>query len=219
MNSNEELIRELISGGYLKTPEIIQAFRKVDRRGFVPEELTRFCYQNRPLPIGFGQTISQPLTVAFMLELLAPKAGQKILDIGAGSGWQTALLAEIVGERGRVIAVERIPELVEMAKKNLVRCGLAGKGTVVLKHKDGTSGYRTYAPFDGIIAAASAPKIPVQWQVQLKKGGRIVAPVGESIVCLEKLASGDFRRRDFFGFAFVPLVKDKPGRLASRTEV
>ncbi|MCD6283661.1 protein-L-isoaspartate O-methyltransferase, partial [bacterium] len=97
----ETLIQQLISEGYLKTPEIIKAFREIDRKDFVPSYLKKEAYINAPLPIGFGQTISQPLTVAFMLELLQPKRGDKILDIGSGSGWTTALLAYIVGQKDR----------------------------------------------------------------------------------------------------------------------
>ena len=107
----KQLIKNLISSGYLKTPEIINAFYKIDRIDFVPEELKYEAHTNTPLPIGYGQTVSQPLTVAFMLELLQPKSGHKILDVGSGSGWQSVLLACLAGNKGRVIAVERIPEL------------------------------------------------------------------------------------------------------------
>src|SRR3989344_867492 len=111
MNTLEGLIQELLSGGYLKTPRIIDAFRLIDRADFVLPEYKDEACGNYPLPIGEGQTISQPLTVAFMLELLNPQPGEKILDIGAGSGWQTALLAEIVGPKGQIVAIERIPKL------------------------------------------------------------------------------------------------------------
>ena len=113
----ENLIDSLIKDGYLKTPEIIEAFKAIDRANFVSNELKGDAYLNVPLSIGFGQTISQPLTVAFMLELLQPKKGEKILDVGAGSGWTIALLAFIVGDPpaggGKIIGVERIPELKE----------------------------------------------------------------------------------------------------------
>jgi len=99
------LIRQLIAQNYLRTPEIIKAFQKIKREDFLPDYLKNEAEENYPLPIGFGQTISQPLTVAFMFELLQPQRGHKILDIGSGSGWTTALLAEIVGEEGRVYAI------------------------------------------------------------------------------------------------------------------
>src|SRR3990170_6021596 len=122
-----DLIQELIETGYLKTPRIIDAFQNIDRVDFVPEPFKGEAYENYPLSIGFGQTISQPLTVAFMLELLQPKEGEKILDVGAGSGWLSALLAYIVGNPlrqpanggGKIIGIERIPELKEMAEKNI----------------------------------------------------------------------------------------------------
>src|SRR3989344_5326068 len=108
--TNSALLRELIQGKYLKTPRLINAFLAIDRKDFVPPDLSDQAYDNEPLPIGYGQTISQPLTVAFMLEELSPKPGEKILDIGAGSGWQTALLAYIVSgskAQGKVVAIER----------------------------------------------------------------------------------------------------------------
>ena len=108
MPTKESLIKDLISGGYLKNPFLIEVFEKIDRADFVPVNLRNDAYLNQPLPIGFGQTISQPLTVAFMLELLEPKPTEKILEVGAGSGWVSALLAQIVGEKGRVCAIERV---------------------------------------------------------------------------------------------------------------
>ena len=121
--SMEELIDRLIKQGYLKTPLIIEAFRNIKRQDFVLEKLKDDADINAPLPIGYDQTISQPLTVAFMLELLQPKPGEKILDVGSGSAWQTALLAHCVGSPpvggGKVFGIERIPELVEFGKKNI----------------------------------------------------------------------------------------------------
>ena len=109
-NNNSELVRHLIEEGYLKTERIIGAFSAIDRADFVLEEYKSEVYGDYPLPISYGQTISQPATVAFMLELLQPEAGDKVMDAGSGSGWQTAILASIVGEKGSVYAVERIPE-------------------------------------------------------------------------------------------------------------
>jgi len=114
----ESLVNNLISQGYLKTPHVIRAFRKIDRADFVLPEFSNSAAANVPLPIGHGQTISQPLTVAFMLELLQPEAGDKILDVGSGSGWTTALLAEIVGKRGQVFSMEIVPELCKFGKEN-----------------------------------------------------------------------------------------------------
>ena len=118
------LIDSLIQQGWLKTPEIIEAFRKIKRIDFLPEDMKDLAELNEALPIGYGQTISQPLVVAFMLELLQPKKGEKILDIGSGSGWTSALLADIVSQKensGKVIAIEFIPELKEFGEKNVAK--------------------------------------------------------------------------------------------------
>jgi len=115
----ESLISELIEQGYLKTPRIIRAFKKIDRADFVLPEFKNSAYLNVPLPIGHGQTISQPLTVAFMFELLQPEVGDKILDIGSGSGWTTALLAEIMSKMGKVFSIEIVPELCEFGEGNV----------------------------------------------------------------------------------------------------
>src|SRR3989338_7365795 len=120
-NNNSELVQRLIEEEYLKTERIIGAFLNVDRKDFVPEEYKSESYGDYPLPIGWGQTISQPATVAFMLELLQPEEGDKIMDIGAGSCWQTAILASVVGENGSVCSVERILELCEFGRSNLAK--------------------------------------------------------------------------------------------------
>ena len=199
--SREILIQSLINDGYLKTPSIIEAFKKIDRADFIPEDRKKEAYGNYPLPIGFGQTISQPLTVAFMLELLEPNPGEKILDIGSGSGWQAALLAHIVGEQGKIISIERIPELKEFAENNLKKIGI-----IEVRIGDGTEGDVTNAPFDKIIAAAAGKNIPDAWEEQLKIGGRIVAPVKESILVLDKRGPDEFEEKQYLGFSFVPLV-------------
>ncbi|PJC65501.1 MAG: protein-L-isoaspartate O-methyltransferase [Candidatus Colwellbacteria bacterium CG_4_9_14_0_2_um_filter_50_12] len=205
--SSAELVDELISGGYLKTPALIEAFKAVDRVAFVPAEFKSEAYENRPLPIGFNQTISQPLTVAFILELLQPQPGSKILDVGAGSGWQSALLAHLVGETGKVVAVERIPELKAFAESNLKNFPeLASHINFILG--DGSQGYEPEAPYNRIIAAAAGDAIPEAWKNQLKTGGTIVAPVGQSIVVVHKLTPEKFERREYFGFSFVPLIKE-----------
>jgi len=205
-SAEENLIKELIEEGYLRTKSIIEAFQKIDRIDFVLEEYKNEAYGNYPLPIGFGQTISQPLTVAFMLELLEPKPGEKILDVGAGSGWQTSLLAYLAGEQGRVIAIEIIPELKKFAETNIEKYNFIKIGRVELILGDGSKGYQKEAPFDKIIAAAAALSIPPAWKEQLKIGGVIVAPVGQNIVVLKKLNQNEFSQKQYFGFNFVPLV-------------
>ena len=204
----ERLINQLIQQGYLKTQRIIEAFRKIKREDFVLESLKDEADVNAPLSIGWGQTISQPLTVAFMLELLQPEPGDKILDIGSGSGWQTALLAYIVGKTGKIFAVERIPELMEFGEKNITKYNFVEKGIASFICGDGSKGLKMAAPFDKIIAAASAEKIPEAWKEQLKVGGRLVAPVRSSIWLLIKKDKNKFEEQEFSGFAFVPLIED-----------
>jgi len=207
--SNEELIEQLIKDGYLKTQLIIDAFKTIDRARFVPEDQKQFAYANYPLPIGFGQTISQPLTVALMLELLQPQPGEKILDIGSGSGWQTALLAYCVGAEGKVIGIERIPELKKFAEENIASCETIPQGVIKLLEEDGSKGFEEEAPFDKIVAAAAATSIPAAWKEQLKVGGKIVAPINESIYVLERKSQDEFEEKRHFGFSFVPLIGGK----------
>lgn len=203
----EQLIENLIREGYLKTPLIIEAFRKIKREDFVVEELKEESDINAPLPIGYGQTISQPLTVAFMLELLQPQPGDIIFDIGSGSGWQTALLAYCVGETGKVIGIELLPDLAEFGKRNIAKYNFISKGRVEIISGDGSKGFLREAPFDKIISAASARKLPEEWKKQLMVGGRLVAPIKESIWLFVKKSDKDFEETEFPGFAFVPLIE------------
>lgn len=206
---NENLVNSLIKDGYLKTASIIEAFKNINRADFVPEECKNEACANIPLSIGFEQTISQPLTVAFMLELLHPKAGDKILDVGAGSGWTCALLAHIVAEEGKIIGMERIPELAQMAEKNVSKYDFIKKKIVEIVLGDGSKGYKKEAPFDKIMAGAAASReIPDAWHKQLKIGGRIVAPIENSVIVIDKTGKNKYEKKEYFGFSFVPLVKD-----------
>lgn len=208
--SHEELIKNLIDDGYLRTPQIIKAFEKIDRAKFVRENDLPEAYINAPLSIGFGQTISQPLTVAFMIELLDPQPGEKILDVGAGSGWQSAILAHIVGEKGKIFSIETIPQLAEFGKKNVEKYEFISNGRIEFICDDGSLGFSKFAPFDKIIAAAAASgSIPDAWKEQLKIGGRIVAPIDSEIDLFIKKAEGKFEEKHFYGFAFVPLITGK----------
>lgn len=204
------LIKELIKDGVLKTPSIIEAFEKIDRKDFMPEELKDKAYLNTPLPIGYGQTISQPLTVAFMLELLQPQSGDKVLEVGSGSGWQTALLASIVGnfpiDGGKVFALELIPELMIFGQKNVAKYGFIKKKIAEFHSLNAINGLPDEAPFDKIISAASGDELPSVWKEQLKAGGRIVAPIKNSIHLFVKKGENEFEETIYHGFAFVPLV-------------
>jgi len=207
----EQLIENLIQEGHLKTPLIIEAFKRINRADFVVDELKEEADINAPLPIGYGQTISQPLTVAFMLELLQPQPGDKVLDIGAGSGWQTALLAYCVASSpsggGQVFAMELIEELAKFGKKNVGKYNFINKGIVKFIHADGSRGLKWAAPFDKVIVAASARKLPEEWKKQLKVGGRLVAPVKESIWLIIRKSETEFDEVEFPGFVFVPLIE------------
>lgn len=202
----KNLVKELISSGYLKTPRLIGAFEKIDRKDFVPEEIRDEAYINSALPIGHGQTISQPLTVAFMLELLQPKEGNKILEVGSGSGWQTALMASAIGDNGKIFAVELIPELCDFGKKNVLKYDFLKKGVVKFFCFNAAKGLPDEAPFDRIISAAAAEEIPPAWKEQLKIGGRMVLPVKDAVRLLIKKSEDKFEERIFPGFAFVPFV-------------
>jgi len=208
------LIDSLIKEGWLKTPRIIEAFKKIKRVDFLPDDMKNLAELNEALPIGFGQTISQPLVVAFMLEQLQPQPGDKILDIGSGSGWTSVLLGEIVGEKGKVIAIEIIPELKEFGEKNVAKYNFLKKGRVQFICADGSKGYPNIASrpelaegFDKILASASAEKLPSAWKEQLKVDGRIVTPIGSSIWLFIKKPDGGVEETEYPGFAFVPLIE------------
>lgn len=203
--TKKQLLQELSGEGVLRDQHLKRAFERVDRADFVLPQYLEAAYFNRPLPIGFGQTISQPFTVAFMLDLLDVKRGEKVLEIGAGSGWQTALLASLVGRRGKVVAMERIGPLIDFAKSNLSHYPLL-YCTSALMQGDGSLGFVKEAPFDKIIAAASARAIPKAWKDQLKIGGRIVAPVKDSIMVIDKISRDKYQQTEHWGFTFVPLI-------------
>ena len=201
-----DLIDKLIKEGWLKTPRIIEAFKKIKRVDFLPDYMKEMAGQDQALPIGYGQTNSQPAVVAFMLEKLQPKPGEKILDIGSGSGWTTALLAEIVGEKGKVFSIEVIPELKEFGENNVSSYNLKNTEHLCI---NGFQGYKKEAPFDRILVSASAKEILRAWKDQLKIRGKIVCPVGSSIWVLEKINKNEFFKEENPGFVFVPLVDKK----------
>ena len=189
------------------SPGIIKAFEKVDRKDFVRSEDVDHAYDNVPLPIGYNQTISQPTTVAFMLELLELKEGLKALDVGSGSGWTTALLANILGKKGEVIGVETIPELVNFGRKNIAKYR---KGLNVNIFPAGeTIGYPLKSPYDRILVSASADEIPLELIKQLKVLGILVIPVKNSIYKLVRRSNdiNDILKEEYPGFVFVPLRK------------
>lgn len=198
------LIDFLIEEKWLKTASIIKAFKEVDRKNFMPESIKQLSEINEAMPIGQGQTISQPLTVAFMLEELQPEKGDNILDVGSGSGWTTALLSFIAGDKGRVTAVEIVPELKEFGEKNAQKFVKKGIAKFILG--DGSLGCKENAPYDKILVSASADNVPSALKKQLKVGGRMVIPVKESIFTIVKKTEKEFEEKEHKGFVFVPLV-------------
>ena len=200
--NNERLIEGMQRSGVLRTPRIVEAFRKIDRRNFVPAGFEEAVYVDAPLPIGEGQTISQPSTVAFMLELLGAEEGDRVLDIGSGSGWTAALLGAIVGESGEVIGLERQETLVETGRKNIAPFGFRHVSIEKAKETLGRPG----DTFDRILVSASAPEVPQQLFAQLNEGGVLVIPVQNAIHRFMKRSETDIRQQVYPGFVFVPLI-------------
>ncbi|HOL53819.1 MAG TPA: protein-L-isoaspartate O-methyltransferase, partial [Candidatus Paceibacterota bacterium] len=199
----DKLIEDLIKDGFLQSPRVIEAFRKIDRSNFVIEYLKNDAYINSPLAIGFGQTISQPLTVAFMLEKLDVQPGHKVLDVGSGSGWTTALLAEIVGEKGKVYGIEIIPEIYEFGKANVMRYSFINKGIVEMYCGNGLEGLEEAAPFDRIMCSAAVKEIPQAFKEQLKIGGKMILPMNHSLWLITKKSENEFDSEEYPGFIFV----------------
>ncbi|MDB5170667.1 MAG: Protein-L-isoaspartate (D-aspartate) O-methyltransferase [Candidatus Saccharibacteria bacterium] len=180
-----------------------QAFAIINRQDFIPEDLREQASLDMPLPIGFGQTNSQPSTVQSMLEWLDPQPGQKVLDVGSGSGWTTALLATIVGPEGRVFAVEKVPELVQIGKDN---CEAAGVRNVQFFHASDEHGLSKYAPYDRILVSAAAQTLSKALLSQLRVNGKLVVPVQNDILEITKLTDHDYEVVTHPGYVFVPLV-------------
>lgn len=195
-----DLITTLVEQRVLKTQKIIDAFKKVSRENFVLPEHVKYAYGNFPLPIYENQTISQPLTVAVITESARPEKGQNILEVGAGSGYQAAILSEIVGKNGRVTALERLHVLAQLAKKNLEEY----KNVSVIEC-DGSAGYENNAPYDSIIVSASASHTPEKLVSQLKNKGRLVITIGDRLFCITKNKKS--LSEEFIGYySFVPLI-------------
>lgn len=198
------MVERQIKGRGVKDQLVIKAMAEVPRHLFVEEALQGQAYSDFPLPIGEKQTISQPFMVAFMTESLLLKGGEKVLEIGTGSGYQAAVLAKIVS---RVYTVERIPGLARRARKVLDSIGC---NNVNIKVSDGTFGWEEESPFDGIIVTAGAPDIPQKYLMQLAIGGRLVIPVGGSssqiLKRVTRTGEDVFDEEDLLDCRFVPLV-------------
>lgn len=210
----DNLVRRLQNSGYLRTDEMERAVRTVPREEFVHPSTRAQAYRDSPLSIGLGQTISAPHMCVIMCEHLKLKPGLKILEVGAGSGYHSALCAEMVAPKGvdnsgHVYTIEIVEGLIDFARKNLERTGYDDRVTLI--HGDGGLGLVDYAPFDRILVAAAAPKVPEPLIEQLAPEGIMLIPVGsrgffQDLLMLEKDADGNTTRRNWGGVAFVPLT-------------
>jgi protein-L-isoaspartate(D-aspartate) O-methyltransferase len=211
----EGLIQKLIRSGILRSPKVIRALRQVPREPFLPEKVKDSAVMDCPLPIGSGQTASAPHMVSIMDEALELEVGHKVLEVGGGSGWHAATIAEIVApsdapkeEWGHVYTIERIAELAAFANENLTKAGYGERVTVI--HQDGTLGYPEEAPYDRILVAAAGPEVPKPLVEQLAKGGILLVPVGgaqfyQTLVRVRKM-DGKTVEENLGGVAFVPLI-------------
>lgn len=197
-----KLIDSLIHNGVLKSPALIEAFETVDRADFVPYELKAMAYEDIPLPIGAFQTISQPYTVAFMLELLQPNLGDRVLDLGSGSGWTTALLASV---SRHVDGVERIEELLAFSRKNLAKYDFKNITLHQAQAELGLKGEH----FNKILVSCAADEVPQALLDQLSPGGIMVIPVDNSILKVKKKSDGSLQTQEYPGFVFVPLIQEE----------
>ncbi len=202
-SARERMVKEQIEARGVRDPRVLEAMRGVPRDRFVDAPQIDRAYEDRPLPIGHGQTISQPYVVAHMCELLALRGDEKVLEIGAGCGYQTAVLAALAGQ---VYAIEIIPELARRAGKTLAELRIKN---AVVECFDGTHGWPEHQPYDGIILSAGAPRLPALLLAQLADGGRLVAPVGpreEQRLQVVRRAGDDFEVTDDIPVRFVDLT-------------
>jgi len=187
-------------------PEVLAAMRRTPRHAFVPAEVRDFAYTDQPLPIGYGQTISQPFIVALMTELLDVEPGDRVLEVGTGSGYQAAVLAELAGE---VRSIEIVPALGEHAAATLRSLDYANVTTTI---GDGYHGWPEHAPYDGIVVTAAASHVPAPLVAQLAPGGRMVMPIGgafatQQLMLIEKRPDGTLTNRQVLPVRFVPLTR------------
>jgi len=212
----ERLIDSLTREGILRSPRVIKAIRSVPRSKFLPENMQSYTSVDAPLPIGFGQTVSAPHMVSIMNEALQLEVGHKVLEVGAGSGWHAATIAEIIApgeaprsEWGHVYTVEIVEGLAESARKNIMKAGYGDRVTIICA--DGSLGHTEKAPYDRVLVTAAAPEVPKPLTEQLKPNGIMLIPIGsihlfQSLIKITKAANGKVREENLGGVAFVPLT-------------
>lgn len=218
----KEMVDRTVAERGVRDELVLEAMRKVPRELFLPKNLREFAYEDSPLPIAGEQTISQPYIVAFMAESLMLKGGEKVLEIGAGSGYAAAVLSEIAAS---IYTVERLGQLADKAAATLADLGY---DNVHVLHGDGTKGWPEHAPYDAIVVAAGGPQVPDSLKEQLKIGGRLVIPVGadqrsQELVRVTRISTSEYRSEDIADVRFVPLIGEEgwstPGESKGRVSV
>jgi protein-L-isoaspartate(D-aspartate) O-methyltransferase len=204
----QTMVSEQLAGRGIRDARVLDAMRAVPREAFVPEYLRDSAYDDSPLPIGSGQTISQPHVVAYMIEALNVEASEKVLEVGAGSGYAAAVLGQMARQ---VYAIERIRELAERASTTLAALGY---DNVQVRHGDGTRGWPEQAPFDVIAVAAGTGRVPEPLRQQLKDGGRLIIPVGrtahvQQLKRITRVSRDEYEEEDLISVRFVPLIAEK----------
>jgi len=210
------LVDNLIREGILHSPKVINAMRAVPRTIFLPENMQSYSASDTPLPIGLGQTVSAPHMVSIMNEALQLEVGDNVLEVGAGSGWHAATIAEIIAPHeaprsnwGHVYTVEIVQSLADFARKTIMKVGYGDRVTIICA--DGSAGYTEKAPYDKVLVTAAAPSIPEPLVEQLKPGGMMLIPVGsaslfQSLMKITKADDGKIKEENLGGVAFVPLT-------------
>lgn len=203
MSTKEDMIEIQLKKRGISDPEVLRAMEEVDRELFVPDNMKPHAWEDRPLPIGKDQTISQPYIVAYMAQELRLNEDDLVLEVGTGCGYNAAVLSRIAGH---VYSIEIIEWLADLAKQNIAKTGIQNITTM---HGDGFSGWPEYAPFDGIILTAAPPSIPEPLKKQLKVGGKLIAPVGrmsQKLVRIERTGEDSFKENTLLLVSFVPMT-------------
>ncbi|MFP4064984.1 MAG: protein-L-isoaspartate(D-aspartate) O-methyltransferase [Bacteroidales bacterium] len=203
MDPKDKMIEHQLKGRDIYDGKVLRAMREVERELFVPEEMKEDAYNDSPLPIGRGQTISQPYIVAYMAQAMELKPEDKVLEIGSGCGYNAAILSRLVSQ---VYSIEIIEWLAELARKNLIKAGI---DNVTLRYGDGYQGWYEKAPFDKIMLTAAAPRVPNALKEQLKTGGKLLIPLGngfQKLTLIKKTSEEEFVEHDLIPVRFVPLT-------------